>query len=131
MLSIWSKLGTRAGLQRATELLHFMQDQPTLLPDSISYTTLIHGWSQAGSHDRLVEAGYRAEQLLQDLEQLPPGRLRQDFSRTKAYNSVITAWGKSCASGGAKQKREAPDRVDCLLSQLERKFVNGQKECPT
>ena len=147
---IWTLLGTRTGLQKATELLHEMQHDPKqqVLPDSVSYVTLIHGWSLASTKQRLLDAGYKAEQLLRDLEQLPPGRQRQYFSRTNTYNSVMTAWAKSSVGnsrrstavaaasaignnrGTAPSQRlnKAPERVEYLLSLLERRYLNGQKD---
>jgi pentatricopeptide repeat protein len=124
MISIWAALGTREGLHKATEFLRVMQDQ-RVLPDSVSFVSLIHGWSKANRQQgRLPEAGYRAEQLLFELEQLPPSRVIKGFSRTKVYNSVMTSWAKS-------GDKAAPARVDSLYSMLERKFLNGQMDaCP-
>lgn len=70
---------------------------------------------------RFPEAGYRAEQLLQQLEQLPPSRQRKDISPTKLYNSVITAWSRS-------GEAIAADKVETLLSRLESKYFNGMSE---
>jgi hypothetical protein len=106
----------------AMELFGDMHDDPNLLPDSVTYTTLIHGWSRGVPHlARLPEAGYKAERLLQELEQLPPSRLRADFSRTKVYNSVITAWSKS-------GEKDTAQRVESILSQLEGKFFTGNAD---
>ena len=107
---------------------------------------------------RLLDAGYRAEELLRELEQLPPGRQRQYFSRTNIYNSVMTAWAKSSVGSSRKantiaaantngssrggnnlndarrgsssttRQNQAPERVEYLLSLLERKYLNGQKD---
>jgi hypothetical protein len=121
MINIWTSLGTREGMQEATELLRKMQTNK-VPPDSFSYATLIHGWSKAlREQARVPEAGYRAEQLLHELEQLPPSRLKHDFSRTIVYNSVIASWAK-CGD------KTAPQRVDALLTMLENKFFNGQDD---
>ena len=115
---------SRDGLQKATELLRSMQERKEVLPDSVSYATIIHGWAKAARVEHLPEAGYRSEQLMQELEQLPPSRQRQDCCRTSLYNSVMTSWAKS-------GERVAPQRVDSLLSALENKFFNGQEDsCP-
>jgi hypothetical protein len=115
-------VGTRDALHTANELLENMADDPDVHPDSVSYATMIHGWSRGVRHlARLPEAGYRAEQLLQELEQLPPNRQRDDHSRTKVYKAVITAWSKSGESVAAQ-------RVESLLSQLEGKFFNGHMD---
>jgi hypothetical protein len=109
----------------AMQLLRDMVDGRHVLPDSVTYTTLIHGWSRGVRHlARLPEAGYRAERLLQELEQLPRSRQKADFSRTKVYNSVITAWSKS-------GEKVAAERVESLLAQLEGKYFNGHVDaCP-
>lgn len=103
----------------ATEILRRMSDDSRSQPDSVTYTTLIHGWSRGIRHlARLPEAGYRAEQLLQQLEQLPPARRREGFSHTKVFNSVMSAWAKS-------GEPNAAEKVEVLLSRLEGKFLFG------
>lgn len=119
MISIWANVGTREGLHTAANIFQRMCQDTQNPPDSITYTTLIHGWSRGMRHlARVPEAGYRAEQLLHQLEQLPPKLQRNDFSATKAYNSVITAWSRS-------GEPVAADKVEELLSQLETKFFAG------
>ena len=114
-------MGTRDALKMAMELFRNMQEN-NLLPDSVTYTTLIHGWSRGVPHlARLPEGGHSAEQLLVELEQLPPDRLRANFSRTKVYNSVITAWSKS-------GEADAAQRAESILSKLEGKFFNGHTD---
>ena len=98
-----------------------MCEDPQNQPDSVTYTTLIHGWSRGVSYlARLPEAGYRAEQLLQQLEQLPPKLQRKDFSPTKVYNSVITAWSRS-------GEAVAAEKVEELLSRLEKRYFTGER----
>ena len=122
LISIWTQVGNRDALNMAMQLLREMRDEQNLLPDSITYTTLIHGWSRGVPHlSRLPEAGYRAEQLLEELEQLPPKKLRFGFSRTTVYNSVISAWSKS-------GEKDIAQRVDSILSKLEDKFFNGNAD---
>lgn len=104
---------------QATTLLYEMTNDPDVEPDGVTFTTLIYGWSKGVSHlANLPEAGYRAEELLLELEQLPPEKVRGDFKTTKAYNSVIIAWSKS-------GDPLAADRVEALLSQLEDKYFDG------
>lgn len=122
MISIWAKVGTREGLHTAATIFQKMCEDPQTQPDSVTYTTLIHGWSRGVSYlARLPEAGYRAEQLLQQLERLPPKLQRRDLSPTKVYNSVITAWSRS---GDAVAAKKAED----LLSRLEAKYLNGDTD---
>lgn len=103
----------------ASVIFQKMCDDPQHQPDSVTYTTLIHGWSRGVRNlARLPEAGYRAEQLLQQLEQLPPNRQRKGFSHTKCYNSVITAWSRS-------GEAIAAEKVEALLSRLEGKYFSG------
>jgi hypothetical protein len=120
LISIWTKVGTREGLHTAATLFQRMCEDPQNQPDSVTYTTLIHGWSRGVRYlARLPEAGYRAEQLLQQLEQLPPKLQRKDFSPTKVYNSVITAWSRS-------GEAVAAEKVEDLLSRLESKYFSGE-----
>ncbi len=122
LISIWVTVGTREALNMAATFFQKMCEDPQNHPDSFTYTTLIHGWSRGMRHfARFPEAGYRAEQLLQQLEQLPPSRQRKDFSPTKVYNSVITAWSRS-------GEAIAADKVESLLSRLEAKYLSGVSE---
>lgn len=116
-MDIWTRCGTREGLEIAMDILQELNDDRQCWPDSVTYTTLIHGWSREHI-TRLPEAGRRAEQLLLALENLPPNRIRPGMSRTTVYNSVITSW-KYCAAKIAAQ------RVDALLQRLEGKYFNG------
>jgi hypothetical protein len=119
LISIWANVGTREALYVAANLFQRMCEDPQNLPDSVTYTTLIHGWATGCRHlARFPEAGYRTEQLLQELEELPPSRLRSDFSATTVYNSVITAWSRS-------GERNAAEKVESLLSRLEGKYFSG------
>jgi len=119
LISIWANVGTRESLRVAAKFFQQMCEDPENPPDSVTYTTLIHGWARGVRHlARLPEAGYRTEQLLQQLEQLPPSRQRKDFSATTVYNSVITAWSRSGESVAA-------EKVESLLSRLEGKYFNG------
>ena len=119
LISIWANVGTREALNMAANLFQQMCEDHTNPPDSVTYTTLIHGWARGVRHlARLPEAGYRAEQLLQQLEQLPPNRQRKNFSATTVYNSVITAWSRS-------GELIAAEKVEALLSRLEGKYFNG------
>lgn len=125
MLRIWTKSGTKKELQKATDLLDQMQSTTTSSPSSSSilpifppppppnaqsYTIVLHGWSRTNN---VREAGYKAENLLRLLEQLPPNS-RKNLSWTTVYNSVITTWSK-CGD------KAAPQRVEALLNLLEDK----------
>jgi len=125
ILRVWTKSGRKEDLQKATELLDQMMQQPGAQPSSSSllpliprppppnaqtYTTLLHGWSRTRN---VREAGFKAEEMLRQLEQLPPNA-RKSLDWTKCYNSAITAWSKS-------GHKTAPERVEALLNLLEDK----------
>ena len=96
-------------MKKAEELLGQIR-----YPDSVSYTTLTHGWSKT----RFPEAASRAQNLFTAALKLPPSRRRGKFSTTKLCNSVISAYAKSGDD-------DAPERVDSLLAQLEGRFLSG------
>ena len=65
-MNCWRSLlmiSTREGLTTATQRMVTM----TVPPNSATYVELFFGWSASGFR----EAGYRAQQLLQDLEDMP------------------------------------------------------------
>ena len=109
LIGIWVNIGTRSALKRAECLLKEIQ-----YPDSVSYSTLIHGWSKT----RLPEAGSRAQELFKEVLRLPSNRKRNNFSLTILCNSVISAYAKS-------GDENAPELVESLFSQLEARFLGG------
>jgi Pentatricopeptide repeat domain len=112
MIAIWANVGTRDALKRAENLLGEVR-----YPDSISLATLIHGWSRT----RFAEAGYRAQELFNQLLQLPPSRQKKSSNITTLCNSVIVAFAKSGES-------TAPQRAESLLSQLEGRYYSGDTQ---
>jgi PPR repeat family len=109
LIKIWVNVENKEALQKAESLLRDMSR-----PDSISYSTLIHGWSKL----RFPGAGSRARDLFDELLQLPPSLQRRDFSITTVCNSVMSSIARS-------GEPDAPKRVGALLSQLEGRFLNG------
>jgi len=121
MLKIYAKTGNHEYLQKATTLLEQMQQQSFVRgsprpppPNAQSFTTILHGWSRTKN---VREAGYKAEELLNLLESLPPSA-RRKLHWTTVYNSVITAWSKS-------GHKAAPQRVESLLNLLEDKSYDS------
>ena len=108
LISIWVNVGTRDALNRAEDIFSQIR-----YPDSVSYSTLIHGWSKT----RFPEAGPKAQKLFKEVLRLPPSRQRRNFSITKLCNSAISAY----KSGD----EIAPERVDSLLAQLEGRYLSG------
>jgi hypothetical protein len=100
LIKIWMNVGTQEALQYAESILHNIR-----YPDSLSFLTLIHGWSRT----RLPEAGYRAHDLFKERLQLPPNR---DFNITILCNSVISVFAKS------GEQNVPPQQVESLLAQL-------------
>jgi len=80
-------------------------------PNSATYAELIFGWSASG----VFEAGYQAQELLQELESLPLSQ-QKGVEMTKLYNAVIFAWGRS-----SPQNTNAVQRAEELLDLMERK----------
>ena len=123
IISIWSNVGTRQGMETATAYLEALKEDKTVSPDTVTYTTLIQGWSRtirlAGRY-AVPEAGFRAQQLLEEMEQLPPHRQRNGYSRTMTYNSVLSAWAKT-------GDKTAPQKVDALYATLEDKYLAGME----
>jgi len=111
IINIWVNVGTRDAMVRAEDLFSQIR-----YPDSVTYSTLIHGWSKT----RLPGAASKAQKLFKDVLRLPPSRQRSNFSITKLCNSVISAYAKS-------GHEDAPDSVDSLLTQLEAKYLSGEK----
>ncbi|KAG7354972.1 PPR: pentatricopeptide repeat domain containing protein [Nitzschia inconspicua] len=111
MIKIWVNVDTRDSLQKAESLLREMKN-----PDSISYSTLIHGWSKL----RFPGAGSRAKELFDELLQLPPSLQRRDFNITTVCNSVMSSFARS-------GDRYSPKVVESLLAQLEGRFLNGDR----
>ena len=110
-ISICAGTNTRDGLYSAMDVL---LDLP-FLPTCMMYADLIYGWS----HSNLREAGYKADQLLADLEELPPSK-RKNVQFTSLYNAAIHAWAKS----GDKR---APERAEALLDSLQHRYEQGDK----
>lgn len=109
LLNMWTIVGSREALQQAENLLREVK-----YPDSISLSTLIHGWARS----RLPEAGFRAQALFNELLQLPPSRKKKNFNVTTLCNSVISAFVKS-------GEQTAPERAESLLSLLEGRYYSG------
>ena len=111
----WASTATREGLTTAGNI----KENMTVPPNSATYAELIFGWSASG----LREAGYRAQQLLQELEDMPPSK-QKGVEFVKLYNAVILAWGRAGTE-------DAPRRAESLLNVLEVKYDNGDwKACP-
>ncbi len=111
LMNIWVNVGTRDAMRRAEDVLRQIR-----YPNSVSYSTLIHGWSKT----RFPEAGSRAQKLFKEVLKLPSSRIREGFNTAILCNSVISAYAKS-------GDEEAPERVDSLLAQLEGRFLSGDK----
>uniref|UniRef100_A0A7S4ERC5 Pentacotripeptide-repeat region of PRORP domain-containing protein n=1 Tax=Pseudo-nitzschia australis TaxID=44445 RepID=A0A7S4ERC5_9STRA len=135
--------------EKATEIFESMRAK-SILPNVLTYNTLINIWVNVGTRDalikaedlfsqirypdsvtystlihgwsktRLPEAGSKAQNLFKDVLRLPPSRQRRNFSITKLCNSVISAYAKS-------GNEDAPECVDSLLAQLEGKYLSGEK----
>ena len=109
MINIWVNVGTRDAMKKAESFLRQIR-----YPDTVSYATLIHGWSKT----RFPEAGTRAEKLYNEVLKLPSSRHRFHYSTSFLCNSVISAYAKSGDD-------DAPERVDSLLAQLEGRYLSG------
>jgi len=93
----------------AMDLYYELLKDPQKHPDAVTHTELIFGWAQT----RRADAGYRAEEMLQELEINTPPSSLESIDLTKVYNAVIIAWGRTSNS-------KAPDRVEKLLDKMER-----------
>jgi len=112
LISIWANVGSRDAMYKAEDLLRQIRH-----PDSVSYSTLIHGWSKT----QFPEAGSRARKLFNEVLRLPSSRHRGKFSPTILCNSVISAYAKS------NDKKDSLDNVESLLAQLEGRFLSGDE----
>ncbi|VEU36011.1 unnamed protein product [Pseudo-nitzschia multistriata] len=122
----------------------------SVLPNIVTYNTLISIWVNVGTREALIkaedlfsqirhpdsvtystlihgwsktrfpEASSKAQKLFKDVLRLPPSQQQRNFSITKLCNSVISAYSKS-------GKEDAPECVDSLLAQLEGKYLGGEK----
>jgi pentatricopeptide repeat protein len=97
--------------EKAQDWLRRMQDLyrnngwQELKPNAIAYTTIIHGWAQAGNVDR-------AEDMLK--EQLLDFQDGNDDCRPDArtFNALLNGWAKS------KQNPQAADRCKIIIDQM-------------
>lgn len=85
-------------------------------PNTVAYTTVIHGWAQVGNADR-------AEDILK--EQLSEFQDGNDTCRpdTRTFNAVLNAWAK------AKQSPKAVDRCGSIIDQMIELSSNAGWDC--
>jgi pentatricopeptide repeat protein len=108
--------------EKAQDWLRRMQDLyrnhgwQQLKPNAIAYTTIIHGWAQAGNVDQ-------AEDMLK--EQLLDFQDGNDACRPDArtFNAVLNGWAKS------KQNPQAADRCKIIINQMLQLCSNAGWDC--
>ena len=78
-----------------------------LMPDTVSYSTVIDCWAKSKQKD----VAERAENMLKQMQEMHNVGNDKVKANVVTFNSVINAWSKS----GAK---DAPQRAEALLHQM-------------
>jgi len=93
-----------------------------IIPDKISYTSILNAWAHNGSNDE--DVGERAEELLQQMYDMynnksNSGDRRKDVKPdTVTYNAVLKVWGK-CGH------RDSGERSIALLDDMIQRYKDG------
>jgi hypothetical protein len=72
-----------------------------VMPDAVMYGTVINAWARSG----VKEAPYKAEALLQKMQDLYESGNHDVKPNTISFNSVVTAWARSNNKAAAERAK--------------------------
>jgi pentatricopeptide repeat protein len=120
-MNLWVQSGLPQGPQKAQDLLDRLQTLYSqqqqgwedLQPNSVVYTTVIHGWAKVGNASK---ASHVLQQQLQDYKH---GNVKAQPD-TQTFNAVLEAWAKSrVVDSHDEKKNKAPhQQAEQVVAQM-------------
>jgi pentatricopeptide repeat protein len=96
-----------------------MTRDPDLLPNVVSFNSVIHTWSKSGR----PEAAQKAEALLQRMQDFATSWNESSLMpETRSFNSVLIAWARS-------KERDAPYRCEEILQRMNSLYKHRYMQC--
>jgi hypothetical protein len=121
VMNLWVQSGLPQGPQKAQDLLDRLQTLYSqqqqgwedLQPNSVVYTTVIHGWAKVGNASK---ASHVLQQQLQDYKH---GNVKAQPD-TQTFNAVLEAWAKSrVVDSHDEKKNKAPhQQAEQVVAQM-------------
>eukprot|EP01082_Thalassiosira_pseudonana_P009629 g8420.t1 g8420 contig3:53576-56252(-) len=133
VIKAYANTGGKNAARNAKRILNMMENPSSLglqdisteiEPDKVSCTSILMAWANSGhGGDGLceVDAGEKAEQLLERMEGMYRRGNREIRPDTVTYNSVIKVWGK-CGHN------QAGDRSERLLNMMLCRYEEGDDQ---